>query len=388
MTAMSFTDVSIISVFVVKALGSTFLAGLMQTFRTLGFFIPQILSVNIGSEPLKKKIFFKWTVLSRSSLLLSVLTILFIEDLNLIILSILVSLSLLALCDGFTIIPWLEFVAKSIPARKRGSFFGISQFIGAVGTLLGSFLISRVLNNPNLAFPKNYGLLILLETIFLFCGLIFIFPVKEKPDEVIEEKRSLRNSLKKIPKLFDEDVNFRNLVIVQVLVSFFSLVNPFYSIYSISVVDAGEGFVGLLLSFQMIGKIIFSFVFAYLCNLGLNKKIIQITSSMLIVTPLLAVFFGTFQLPMEVVRYGILLVFSLLGASLSGVFLGFNNYVLDSVERSQRSLYLGFLNFLYIITSILPLLGGFLVEYLSYELVFLSSTIPLSIGLLLTFRLE
>jgi hypothetical protein len=103
---------------------------------------------------------------------------------------------------------------------------------------------------------------------------------------------------------------------------------------------------------------------------------------------LLTVFFGTFQLPPEVVRYGILIVFAILGASLSGVFLGFNNYILDMVEGSDRSLYLGFLNFLYIITSILPLFGGFLVEYLSYELVFLASTIPLSIGLLLTLRLK
>jgi hypothetical protein len=81
-------------------------------------------------------------------------------------------------------------------------------------------------------------------------------------------------------------------------------------------------------------------------------------------------------------------MFFLYGASISGTFLGFNNYVMGLSDRRYRPILLGTMNALYIVTSILPVLGGIIVEFLPYELLFLASIVPVCGSLLLTHGLR
>jgi hypothetical protein len=81
-------------------------------------------------------------------------------------------------------------------------------------------------------------------------------------------------------------------------------------------------------------------------------------------------------------------MFFLYGAAFNGMFLGINNYVLGVSDRQQRPILLGTMNALYVVTSILPVLGGIIIEYLPYELLFVTSIMPIASSLLLTRKLR
>jgi MFS family permease len=281
-------------------------------------------------------------------------------------------------------VPWLELITKSFPATKRGSFFGLSQFIGGIGMVISGFIVSLILSEPGLTFPSNYGILVIFSLMMLSVGVTFIYFLKEKPDKIDDKGENLLKSLKEIPEIIKRDENFKRLAIIQLLISFFSMATPFYSIYSLSKLGADKSFVGLFLSFQMFGRLTSSFIWGRLCNKGLNKQIIQLTGFLFFISPIIAVFIGTRVLPREFV----LLVFFLLGIAMSGVWLGFNNYVMYERDSKKRPLLLGFLNFLNIITSILPLIGGVIIEYLSYEIIFVGSVVPIGLALILSHNLH
>ncbi len=389
MTAVSLSDVTILSVFMVKATGSTSLAGVFQMVRVAVFFLPQLLSINIGGKPYKKHIFVKWTTLGRCCLLVAILVTFLTQDFPLIVLSFFVSFSLFPLFDGFTMVPWLEFVVKSIPSNKRGTFFGLGQGIGAVGMIGSGFLASIILNAPNLVFPRNYGTLVLVEAILMLVGLVFLLSLKEVPDAPTVDNVSLFDRIKSIPHIIREDATIRRLILIQLLLSCYSLSTPFYSLFAVTKLGVDDGLIGHFLIYQMAGRLVASYPWAYLCNRTQNKKLLQSAGFLMLLSLLLALFAGAaYAANAQVTTLILPIMFFLYGASISGTFLGFNNYVLGLSDRHYRPVLLGMMNALYIVTSILPVLGGIIVEFLPYELLFLTSIVPVGGSLLLTHRLR
>lgn len=388
MTAISFSDVSILSVFIVKAVDSTFIAGLLQMCRVAGFFIPQLLSVNISAVPRKKKIFLKGTTIGRLCVLFTVITLFTVTDLPLIVASLFASFALFPLFDGFTVVPWLEYVNKSIPATRRGTFFGMIQFLGAVGTIAGGFLVSVILTHPDLAFPRNYGYLFLIEVTIMLIGIAFLLLLTETPDTEVESGETLLHQLMEIPRVIRQDATIRKLMVIQILLSFHSLATPFYSLFMITRLGVDESLVGYFLIFQMIGRLAFSYVWARLGNRARNKEMIQYTGVLILGSLVVAVLAGTLPIEGSIVNVAVFFVFFLLGAAMGGLFFGFNNYVLVVQDPKRRPLLLGILNSLYVVSSVLPLLGGYLIESWAYETVFVVAIIPIGLGVILTQKLQ
>lgn len=388
MTAISLSDVSILSIFIVKATGSTFLAGLLQMVRVTGFFFPQLLSINIGSEPYKKRVFIKWTTIGRCCLSFAVFGAFFVEEIAFVVLTFFIAFSLFPLFDGFTVVPWLEFVVKSIPQKKRGSFFGLSQGLGAIGMIVSGYLVTQILNESTWRFPQNYGLLVFIELLLMMVGLVFLISLQETADKLAVVRVSLLDRLKGIPRIIQNSVIVRKLIFIQVLYSCYSISTPFYSLFAISHLRAPDELVGYFLMYQMVGRLVASYPWARLGNKGLNKWILQSSGIMLLISLLLALVLGTsfndIQGSTAPMLFG---MFFLYGAGVSGIFLGFNTYVMELADHNTRPILLGTMNALNIVTSILPVLGGIIIESLPYELLFLTSIIPISCSLVLTHKL-
>ena len=387
MTAISLSDVSILSVFIVKATGSTFLAGLLQMVRVTGFFFPQLLSINIGSAPYKKRVFIKWTAIGRCWLSIAVLGAFFVEEIALVVLTFFIAFSLFPFFDGFTVVPWLEFVVKSIPQRQRGSFFGLSQGLGAIGMIAGGYLVAQILNEFAFVFPQKYGLLVLIQLLLMMVGLIFLIFLQETADKLIETSNSLLDRLKSIPKIIQNNAIIQKLILIQVLYSCYSISTPFYSLFAITHLDAPDELVGYFLMYQMIGRLVASYPWAQLGNTGQNKWILQLSGIMILGSLLLALVLGTFFNDLVLTTPLLFSMFFLYGAGVSGVFLGFNTYVMELADHNTRPILLGTMNALNIVTSILPVLGGIIIESLPYELLFLTSIIPITCSLVLTHKL-
>ncbi len=379
-TAISFTDATIVSVFIVKATGSVFLVGLLQMLRTSVFFIPQILSVNISGRKNRVTIL-KWTVLGRSCLVIASLAAFTANDPEIVAVFFFISLTLFGLCDGFTVIPWLDLVAKLFPSSKRGSFFGFGGVAGGLSQIVAGFLISSILDNPTLVFPRNYGMLVLIQLIIMLCGILPIYLIKEQEDNEVRRKNGLVSTMKRIPDIIREDKTITAFISAQLLISFYSLATPFYSVYAVSNLYVKDSVVGYFLSAQMFGRLSFSLIWARLCDKGRHRQIIQYTAIMYLISLVLMLVLGISSTSKELVELGVIVSFTLTGAAMNGMWIGLNNYVMETTRPDCRPILLGFINSLNVVTSILPLLGGFMLGYLPYQAVFLTAVVPLSLSL-------
>lgn len=386
-TAISFTDATVISVFIAKATGSIFLVGLLQMLRTAVFFIPQILSVNISGRKNRVTIL-KWTILGRSCLVIASLAAFMVNDPEIVAMYFFISLTLFGLCDGFTVIPWLDLVAKLFPSSKRGSFFGFGGVVGGFSQIVAGFFISNILDNPGLVFPRNYGMLVLIQLIIMLCGILPIYLIKEEDDDQKREKNSLITTMKRIPNIIREDKTVTTLILAQLLISFYSLATPFYSVYAVSNLYVKDSVVGYFLSAQMFGRLVFSLIWARLCNRGRHRQIIQYTAIMYLASLTLMLVLGRSPMPIELVEIGVIASFALTGAALNGMWIGLNNYIMETAKADKRPILLGFINSLNVVTSILPLMGGFMLGYLPYEAVFLTAVLPLGLSIVFARNLK
>jgi hypothetical protein len=109
---------------------------------------------------------------------------------------------------------------------------------------------------------------------------------------------------------------------------------------------------------------------------------------MYLISLVLMLVLGRSSMPKELVELGVIASFALPGAALNGMWIGLNNYVMETTRADRRPILLGFLNSLNVVTSILPLLGGFLLGYLPYQAVFLIAVIPLSLSVVMVRNLK
>ena len=87
------------------------------------------------------------------------------------------------------------------------------------------------------------------------------------------------------------------------------------------------------------------------------------------------------------IRVAFGLVFFGLGATGGGSFIGFTNYLFAIAPEERRTLYIGLLNTLFAVTMFLPIVGGLLVKYASFQLLFAVATAFSLAGTYAVFRL-
>jgi hypothetical protein len=184
----------------------------------------------------------------------------------------------------------------------------------------------------------------------MLVGVLFLLFLREVPDAPTLDATSLLDRIKGIPRIIREDATIRRLILIQLLLSCYSLSTPFYSLFAVTQLGVDDGLIGHFLVYQTAGR-------SHAANAEGTTLILPV-------------------------------MFFLYGASISGTFLGFNNYVMGLSDRRYRPVLLGMMNALYIVTSILPVLGGIIVEFLPYELLFLTSIVPVGGSLLLTHGLR
>ena len=77
----------------------------------------------------------------------------------------------------------------------------------------------------------------------------------------------------------------------------------------------------------------------------------------------------------------------LLGMGINGNFIGQTNLLLEIAPSEQRSTYIGITNTATAFVTLLPLLGGYLIQWTSYEAAFLLSFSFMLAGLLFTLNI-
>jgi len=360
------------------------LIGLVSSLRNAGYLLPQLLVAGYAERlPLKKPLLMVVGLVNRLSILAMAAAAYFWAASNpgLALTVFFASLIVFALTDGINGVPWTDMVAKAIPSTRRGRLFGTMQFAGGLGAFAAGFLIRQILASTSIPFPVNYALLMLIGFGLLCVSFVGTMAVRESPG-VTRAGTSLAAYFRRLPSAWKQSPAFQRMMSVRMLYSFLYLSLPFYVVYARTSLGLPESIIGVFISAQMAGSILAGLLWGTLGDRYGNRLVIRLLGLAAASTPLLALLASLMHrlgmTGLAIVPF--LLLFATIGATLSGMWMGFTNYLLDSVSDLDRPTYIGMMNTLIAPFTFLPLLGGVLVQYFSPEVLFVLTAVGIVLG--------
>jgi len=298
-----------------------------------------------------------------------------------IILALFFFFTLFTFMGGIAVVPFQDIWGKAIPSTLRGRFFGYRQFLGGILAIGAGFIVKSILGSKGISFPNNYALLFLLSFLFISISYFALGSVKEPIEEVHKNRLNFKEFLKKALRILKFDNNYRRFLGVQILGGAISLALPFYVLYAKDILNVKLGMVGIFLSAQMLGSMLSNVLWAYLSDFIGNKKVIQISILLGLTAPLIAL------LTSAHFTWLFIPLFVLIGFSITGQIIGNTNFLLDMAPAKDRLTYISVRGTLRLPVVMFPLIGGVIVQHISYNFLFLITILTVFVSFILSFQL-
>ncbi len=376
---------SVLPVFLNQFTGSLTLIGVFSALMQGGGILPLLFVAHrLEGKPRKKPVMVAaiWTRAAAWGVL-GLLTFFWSgSDPTLILVALVVLLFIFSFAGGVASIPFNDIWAKTLPATLRGRFFGHRQLWGGLMALGAAYVVKRVLGDPDLQFPNNYGILFLLSFIFLVVSYLALGSVREPEGRAVPARRSTGQFLRQSVQMIRDDRNFGRLLLSRVTIGFGGFALPFYVLYGRSVLGMEDQQIGLLVGAQVAGAIVSNVVWAELSDRIGNRVVIRLVAVIGILIPVLALVSSVVVGPRLLVP-----VFALLGCSASGTGIGFRNYLLEIAPAELRPAYIAVAGTVAGIAFLLPIAGGFVVDTWGYQAAFVITTAVVALGLVFSFML-
>lgn len=376
--------------------GSLALVGLLPALQSGGYLLPQLLvSGSIQAMPYKLWLY-RRAAFGRVAIFILMLVVIFSAaslppslSLGLIVLT----YSLFNLGGGTSTLAFQDVVAKVIPPRRRGSFFGLRQLVGGllafalVGPLVGWLLGDA---SP-VRFPASFGLLCLLGLVFMASGLLAFSLVDEPPQARPGPRMRVIDGLRRAPSILRSSANYRWFIIARMLTRSGQIAEPFYIIYASEALGLPASVAGIYLAVRAIAGALSNLLWGRLSDRRGNRVLVLASAALAMLPPLLALAGPAIAQALALGSNGLLwaigLVFLASGAANDGSMMAGNTYLLEVVPEAERPSYMGLANTTLGLVTFLPVLGGLLVAWLGYGGTFAIAMAFALLGLLASLRL-
>ncbi len=377
---MSFISSTVIlPLFVSHFTDNPLLIGLIPFLNTAGVYLPQIFVANaVGRAPLKK--FFPVTIGFFSErlpifLLAPMTYFLAISQPLWTLILFFVLFAWHALGVGLIVVGWQDMIAKIIPVKHRGRFFGITNFIGNGAGVLGALALPFVLDRY--AFPLGYVIAFTVASALMLLSWVFIALTREPAVYSSKPPVSQLDYLRSLPAVLERDRNFRFYLLTQIVFALSGMATGFLVVYAVqrwNLPDAQAS--GFTVALQ-IGLALANLFFGFLADRKGHKLSLEICMAVSVLSLVLAI-----VAPSPLWFFPI---FFLRGAVNAGIFVSGISIVYEFTDAENRPTYIGLANTIPGVAGALaPLFGGWLAGALSYQAMFVLSAVigVLSWGLL------
>jgi MFS family permease len=268
---------------------------------------------------------------------------------------------------GLTATAWQSLMAKIIPVRTYGTFFGVQSsavnlFAGFTAILAGIVLITY-------SYPLNFTLCFILASIAMGISLFFISLTREEstiPTSSLEKKGTKFS--KKLRNILRQDKNFRWYLLSRMLTQFATMGFAFYTVYAVRVFDIDVGLVGILTGLLLFTEVVMNPLMGWLGDRRGHLITLQIGIIATIASVLLA--WGA-----QSVAW-FFPIFVLAGVASVAAWTVPISMTLEFGSESQRPEYIGLANTLIAPSTFLaPILAGLLIDNISYQIAFLAAAV-------------
>lgn len=252
---------------------------------------------------------------------------------------------------------WLDLIARAIPARRRGAFFGRSNALAGLMGVGGALLGQRLLATQ--PYPRAYVQLYLLAFVFVMISYGFFALNREQGPFQAKRHSSFLLWLGSLPRLLRDDHNFSWYMLAALASSLAYSCAAFFTVIAINRLHAGDNEVGWYTATLLAASTGFNLLWGWLGDRSGHKLIlIAGVATMLLAMPL------ALLLPSPA-SYA--LVFVLLGAANSAASLSRLAIMLEFAPEQQRPTYVGLASVANAPLALIgPLLGGAIADRAGY----------------------
>ena len=260
--------------------------------------------------------------------------------------------------QGVVAVGWQDMIAKIIPLKRRGRFFGITNFGGMATGTLGAATAAWLLDRYS--FPQGYVLCFAMAAILIFISWVFLAltrePIRFSPAPVISQREYWRH----LPSILRADPNFRRYLYSQMVIALGAMAAGFVAVYAIQRWQLPDGQAGSFTAIMFIGQAVFNLVFGLLADRRGHKLVLE-----------LSILIGTLAIGLASLAPGpawFYAVFAFTGASAAGLWLSSVMIVFEFCTPADRPTYIGLSNTVTgAVASLAPLFGGWLASVVGYQ---------------------
>ncbi|MCA9932666.1 MAG: MFS transporter [Ardenticatenaceae bacterium] len=375
---------TVLPAFVALLTPSTLAVGLMAAVQGVGEVVPQMFTAYLIEDRPRKKPYLLWIITTRwvSWAVLAYLTFAFGTTRPMLVLTVLITLfTIFSIAGGMGTVVYADVFSKAIPAQRRGRFTGLRQLVGYALAIGAGYVVKWVLDDPvRFPYPTNYAFIFLLSALALLVAFSGFAGIKEPVYPVQRTSQSLRGMLQRALFLARVNPNFRRLLGARALTTAVLAIAPFYVVYARTELVVDAGMVGVYLSAQMAGGALSNLLWGWLADRFGNRAVIVGTAVSGALSPLFALL-----APMNTLFF--LPVFAFLGATTSGMRLGYSNFILEMASVELRPTCVALQNTLLTPVSLLPLFVGGLVLIMSYPVMLSIGAVLMLLNIWVAYRL-
>ncbi len=363
---MSFVSLQTVLPLLVKRMsGSDIAVGLIPVVWLISFNFPQILVSNhIRKLEYKKPWMIKTALVQRIPWLVLGFIILFVVgeiDGKTAVIFFFAGLFVAALGSSINYPGWFDLISKITPVQLRGRLFAYRTVFGAFLGILGGWIIAEILEL--FTYPLNFSLLFFIGFAITMVSFIFLTLLKEEDSNPPKQIFASREFVNRLFSMLKEENNFRNFLIADSLMMLSLMSHAFFTVHAIEKFSLPDTYAGYFTMVMMISMILGTTYFGYLADKK-GHKVNLIWAAGFTIT---ACIFALISPSVEF--YFICFAGTALTISLHIV--SRFNIVAELCLEDDRPTYISLTNFITAPFVLSGLLGGWIVNTLGYNTVFI-----------------
>ena len=288
-----------------------------------------------------------------------------------------IGLFIFSFSAGFGSIYFSEIIAKIFNKEQRGKSMANRQFFAAIASIISGGIAGWVLSSFEP--PQSYAYLFMISAFLLGMGLFAFATIKEPIKENVRVKeKSFKEFLINTFRFLKEDKALQ-IQILTILFSYsFLFAFPFVILKANSTITLTGWLIGGFITIQMIGALIGNIVWKKLAPF--YKKIIIYSFISVILAFFIALFANN--------AFLYALIFFLVGFAMDGFKISGMNLLFEIAPEDKRPIYVALQNNLTSIGLFFGILGGVILKYFGYNILYIFTIIMLFVGLYFATKLK
>jgi MFS family permease len=267
---------TIVPLFITKLTASPWPVGLAAMLGQAGWFLPQLVSANwIERLPRRKPVAVNLGLLLEQlpTWLLVIPAFLASTWAGLALVLFLAILAWRNLGGGLVAPAWQDMIARVIPVRRRGLFWGstalIGTLLGTAAAALAAWLLGAV------PFGLNFAVIFALAALVFTSGWFFMATTREPPHPVRRPRQSQREFLAGLPVLLRADAPFRRFLVAYGLLGLGGMALGFVAVSAIQRFGVADSTVALYTGALLLGQGLGSLAFGLYADRHGHKSALE-----------------------------------------------------------------------------------------------------------------